>query len=144
MFADMTLREGFEAFHKKNRRVVSETESSNGSENFFNAHDIAHVVFGCDSSLRGEGLVKLWTIFGTTLGFTDHIGEYADANAFALFKKYRLSHVLLNVPQVMALTPLVMMRARSMKAKWPWDSYEQYLDTPIRDIRQEFNILPVE
>ena len=144
MSRSMTLREGFEAFHNKNHRVAPETAPSVGSEGFFDAHDIAHVVFGCDSSVRGEGLVKLWTVFGTTLGFADHIGKYADANAFALFKKYRLSHVLLSVPQVFALAPLVMLRARSMSKKWPWNSYEQYLDVPIAEIRREFNIMPLD
>ncbi|MEM7281094.1 MAG: hypothetical protein AAF438_05660 [Pseudomonadota bacterium] len=143
MDQDITLREAFERFHHRRNQIVTANENEPDSERFFNSHDVAHVVFGCDSSLRGEGIVKLWTIFGTTLGFAKHIEGYKEANAFALFREYRLRHVLMNVPKVLAAAPLVIARARKMSKKWPWKSYDQYLDTPIREIRREFNIVPI-
>ena len=143
MGRDVTLREAFSEYHRKNSRIVSATEISNNSEIFFNCHDIAHVVFDCDTSLRGEGVVKLWTIFGTTLGFSLHVKEYAEANAFELFRKYRLRHILASVPQVIIVSPVVISRALKMKRKWPWVSYDEYLDISITEIRKEFNIVPI-
>ncbi len=143
MGRDVTLREAFGKFHRKNSRIVSDTEISNDSEIFFNCHDIAHVIFECDTSLRGEGIVKLWTIFGTTLGFANHVKEYADANAFELFRKYSLKHILANVPRVIVVAPVVITRAHKMKKKWPWTSYDKYLDISINEIRKEFNIVPI-
>ena len=143
MGRDVTLREAFGKFHRKNSRIVSDTEISDDSEMFFNCHDVAHVIFGCDTSLRGEGIVKLWTIFGTTLRFANHVKEYADANAFELFRKYNLKHILANVPKVIVVAPIVITRAHKMKKKWPWASYDKYLDTPINEIRKEFNIVPI-
>jgi hypothetical protein len=46
------------------------------------------VLFGCDISLFGEGSVKIWTIFGTTLGFWNHITAYKKANAYELSKNF--------------------------------------------------------
>jgi ubiquinone biosynthesis protein Coq4 len=86
MERDVTLREALCKFHRENSRVIFDTEISNDSEIFFNCHDIAHVIFECDTSLRGEGIVKLRTIFGTTLGFANHVKEYAEANALELFR----------------------------------------------------------
>ncbi len=143
MEKDTTLREAFGKFHRKNSQVISDTEVLNDTEKFFNCHDIAHVVFGCDTTLRGEGIVKLWTIFGTTLGFADHIKEYDEASAFELFKKYSLKHILVNIAKLIIVAPVVIIRAYKMKKKWPWSSYDKYLDISIYQIRKEFNIVPI-
>jgi hypothetical protein len=44
MVNDVTLREAFYNFHRKNNLIVSETELANDSEVLFNCHDIAHVI----------------------------------------------------------------------------------------------------
>jgi len=81
---NITLRQGLERFYKENKSYHSHNKKgiSCEAETFFKSHDIAHVLFGCDVSLFGEGSVKLWTIFGTTLGFWNHIKAYKYANAF--------------------------------------------------------------
>ena len=144
MGSDVTLREAFGNFHRESSRIVSDTKTSNDSKIFFNSHDIAHVIFECDTSLRGEAIVKLWTIFGTTLGFANHVKEYADANAFELFGNYNLKHILTNVPKIIVVAPTVISRARKMKKKWSWESYDEYLDIPIHEIRKEFGIVPID
>ena len=30
-----------------------------------------------------------------------------------------------------------------MKKKWPWASYDKYLDISINEIRKEFNTVPI-
>jgi ubiquinone biosynthesis protein Coq4 len=117
MGRDVTLRESFDEYHRKNSRIVSDTEISNNSQIFFKCHDIAHVIFECDTSLRGEGIVKLWTIFGTTLGFVNHVKEYAEENVFELFREYSLKHILANVPKVIVVALVVITRAHKMKKK---------------------------
>ena len=143
MERDLTLKEALGKFHRKNSSIISDTEILNDAEIFYNCHDIAHVVFGCDTSLRGEGIVKLWTIFGTTLGFVNHVKEYADANAFEMFRKYSLRHVLANVLKIVVIAPVVITRAHKMKKKWSWASNDKYLDISINEIRKEFNIEPI-
>ena len=143
MERDVTLREALGKFHRKNSRIILDTEISNDSDIFYNCHDIAHVIFDCDTSLRSEGIVKLWTIFGTTLGFVNHVKEYADANAFEMFRKYSLRHILANVLKIIVVAPVVITRARKMKKKWPWTSYDKYLDISINEIRKKFNIGPI-
>lgn len=117
-----------------NKYISSEAKS------FFRSHDIAHVLFGCDISLYGEGSVKLWTLFGTTLGFWDHINGYRSASAFHLSKKYTLSHIASNIVRLLLAIPVIIIRARQMSKPWNWIGYKDYLDTPISDIRQEYNI----
>ena len=83
---NITLRQGLDEFYKRNHGYLSHHKIgvSNEAKAFFESHDIAHVLFGCDISLFGEGAVKLWTIFGTTMGFWEHITAYKESNAFEL------------------------------------------------------------
>ena len=140
--SNITLRQGLEKFHKKYRDYHSHTdeEISVEAKEFFRSHDIAHVIFGCDISLFGEGSVKIWTIFGTTLGFWKHIIGYQKANAFDLSKNFTLVHVANNIFSFLSSIPLLIIRAKRMYKPWPWSEFEPYLDTPISEIRKEFNI----
>lgn len=137
-----TLREGLEEFYHHYREHLHHvpTTISLEAESFFKSHDIAHVVFGCDISLYGEGSVKIWTIFGTTLGFWNHLRGYRDANAILLTTEFGLVHSMANICRLLFAIPALIYRAKSMSKPWHWNNYEQYLDTPLSDIRREFHI----
>jgi len=139
---NITLRQGLEKFHEENKNYLSHNKSELSSEakTFFKSHDIAHVLFGCDISLFGEGSVKLWTIFGTTLGFWNHIKGYREANAFELSKNFGVVQFISNIFKLLFSVPVLIIRARNMHKPWPWSAFEPYLDIPISDIRKEFNI----
>lgn len=143
MSTDLTLRAAIEAFYAANAKYFGDRDKTPEAEIFFRHHDIAHVIFDCDTSIVDEGKVKVWSIFGTTLGFWKHIKGYSEADAFSLFKMYSWSHVLKSVFKLILIMPRVMIRARSMNKPWPWSSYEEYLDQPITQIRAEFNIKPL-
>lgn len=139
---NITLRQGLEKFYKENEDYLShgKKEVSSEAKAFFEAHDVAHVLFGCDISLFGEGSVKIWTIFGTTLGFWKHLRGYKEANAFDLSKNFSFAHVVNNIFKFLLSIPVLIIRAKRMYKRWPWSEYEFYLDKPIAEIRKEFNI----
>ncbi len=136
----ITLREGLKLYLEKNAAVFTDKDISPEAREFLRCHDVAHVVFGCDTSIVGEGILKIFTIFGTTLGFWKHVTGYSDAGAFSLFRQYSVGHVLKNVLRLFLYMPRAMVRAWRMKRRWPWDAHEQYLDRTINEIRLEFNI----
>lgn len=137
-----TLRQGLVQFYQENKGYLHHTqaETSKEAEAFFQSHDVAHVVFGCDISLFGEGAVKIWTIFGTTLGFWNHIRGYQEANAFELAKNFGFIHVVRNIFKFLLYIPVIIIKAKSMSKPWPWSAFEPYLDMPISELRKEFNI----
>ena len=139
---NITLKQGLEKFYKEHKSHLNHNKEEIPSEvkSFFKSHDIAHVLFGCDISLFGEGSVKIWTIFGTTLGFWKHISAYKKANAFELSKNFSLAHVVSNIFKFLISIPVLIIRSKKMHKPWPWSEYEPYLDTPISEIRKEFNI----
>ena len=139
---NITLRQGLEQFYKENKNHLSHNKKgiSNEAETFFKSHDIAHVLFGCDISLFGEGSVKIWTIFGTTLGFWNHIRGYKEVNAFDLSRNFSLAHFISNIFKFLLSILVLIIRAKNMYKPWPWSEFEPYFDTPISAIRKEFNI----
>ncbi len=138
--ASLTLREGIDRFYKEHDAPRGGQNVSPEANQFFLCHDTAHVVFGCDTSFFGEGIVKIFTIWGTTLGFRGHLAGYSDANAFSLFRQYRLRHLVKNFARLVLTAPRAIIRARRMSKPWPWSDHQHYLDKPISDIRREFNI----
>ena len=139
---NLTLRQGLANFHYEYKSHLSHNKIgiSKEAQSFFRSHDIAHVLFGCDISLYGEGSVKIWTIFGTTLGFWKHITGYQDANTFDLSKNFTVVHVAKNIFKFLVSIPTIILRAKRMSKPWNWAEFERYLDMPISEIREEFNI----
>jgi len=139
----MTLREGLSRYHEQNAAVFSRQEAAAEAREFFRCHDVAHVVFDCDTSLYGEGILKIFTVFGTTLGFWKHFSSYSEANAFSLFRQYSVSHVAGNVFRLLLSAPRAIIRAKRMSRPWPWCDHDDYLDQPLDEIRREFNIVVI-
>lgn len=143
MVPDMTLREALKEFHQSNPGVIDSAKIDIEAKGFFVCHDIAHVIFDCDTSVQGEGTVKLWTLFGTTLGVLDHFKGYQEVNAFELAQNYSVKQTFLGGLKVLSLLPSVIIRSRQMKKKWPWSCFDKYLDISVTAIREEFNITPI-
>lgn len=136
----LTLQQGLEKFRAANSKYFSARSISEEGKAFLKDHDIAHVIFNCDTSLYGEGVVKTWTTFGTTLGFWEVINGYQEVNAFELFRMYSFKHISKNIFRYLKVIPTIIRSAKNMSKPWPFSNYEPYLNTPIAAIRKEFNI----
>lgn len=138
----MTLRQGLSNFRAnyKEHLTHDKTDLSKEVKAFFESHDIVHVLFDCDISLYGEGCVKIWTIFGTTLGFRGHLTGYKAANAFKLSQNFTFVHFMKNIFKFLVSIPNIIISAKRMTKPWDWAGFENYLDIPLADIRKEFNI----
>ncbi len=137
---ELTLRQGLEKFQEKNLKVLSGKSIPKEGQAFLVAHDVAHVVFGCDTSLYGEGIVKIWTTFGTNLSIWKVMRGYRQASAFELSRSYSFPHVAKNILRLLIAIPVTMLRAKQMTKPWPFYDYQAYIDTPIAEIRAEYKI----
>ena len=135
-----TLQQGIAEFHKKNQKYFSEKSQTKEGDDFLKCHDAAHVVFGCGTTLYGEGLVKIWTTFGTDLNFWEVIKGYRSVNAYHLAREFSFSHVAKNIFILLLVIPKVIYRTKRMKKPWPFKDYAVYLNTPIHEIREAYNI----
>ncbi len=139
----LTLAEALEAFHRLHGQQLYSRKMTANSEAFFRCHDTAHVVFACDISLINEGMVKIWTAFGTTLGFWRHIVAYSRPETREIAREISPGAVVKTFFRSLVLIPRVMLRCRAMSKRWPWSEHEAYLGRRLVDIRREFNIQPL-
>ena len=136
----LTLREGLAEYRSLVPNLLEEKDVSEGMREYVEAHDVAHVVFGCDTSGRGEIVLARWSLFGTT----DSIRPYFRALAYretarlfmAIFDLRMIAYGIRAVPAAVT----AVWRSLFMTRRWPSRDYGAWLDRPLGAIRGEFNI----
>ena len=64
-----TLSEGIAEYFTAYKQHLNTRVLTPDADEFFRCHDASHVVFGCDISLSDELVVKVSSVFGTTVGW---------------------------------------------------------------------------
>ncbi len=136
----MTLRQGLEEYYRINMNLLSPESLPDDAADMFKRHDAGHVVFGCDTSLRGETLIDTWTVVATTAGVRGYLEYFKFSQVNAIFKE--VGFLTITIESIKALPPIsrAIYYGLKQQRKWPWKKFESYLDTPLADIRKEFDI----
>lgn len=134
-----TLEEGLREYYASRDDLVSGRGASESAREFFRCHDAAHVVFGCDTSLTNEGMVKLWSFFGTTGGL-GLMRDYRSPESREIYRRIHPSEVISTGVQLLPLVAKVLMRCRRMKKRWPWSEFELHRGRKLIDLRYEYGI----
>ena len=141
----LTLREGLDELYRHNPEVgaVSKVKGK-----IFTDHDLTHVIFGCDTSIVGEILLKPWILFGCNISMAELKKYAADPEVQRLNRE---GEALLGGRFISALkivfyyTPqffwIWFTHVRKMNRKWPHSTLtDEMMGTRICDLRAEFNI----
>ena len=135
----LTLREGLVEYAAA-PGLVDEAESDADTVRDVRAHDAAHVVFGCDTSVRGEILLTRWSLLGATDWVPFYLKglRHRETRGLVLefFRKARPWTLL---PALLESFRCVV-RSLRMARRWPSEDYARHLDRPLAEIRREFNI----
>ena len=124
-------------FTRWNRYVTAEARS------LVKAHDITHLIFGCDTGLLGEMQVQLWSKFAVQpMGLRDTIRYARDQESRVLLKNpagYRKMAIFFikNFSEVKR----VRTKCAAMSKKWIYFDEEKYFATPLGDIRAAHGIV---
>ena len=106
------------------------------------AHDISHIVFGCDTSLLGEMRVQLWAKFGVqSFGFRESLNYAKDKEAKVLLKN-PVGYGSMFVFFLKHLNEVFKVRRQSkfMSEQWIYFEEHGYMEMKVGDIRQQFGI----
>ncbi len=139
-----TLQEGLEELYV-HRPDVAEVSSAKGKS--FHDHDVTHVIFGCDTSIRGEIDLKPWILFGTDISYQE-ISNYQKDEEVKRLNKEGIELMGGNLVATFKLVYLLpqfivtwLTRVRKMKKKWPHSGVSQKMfDARIVDLRDEYGI----
>lgn len=106
---------------------------------FFRSHDTVHVLYGCGTSMPDEAVVKLASLFGTTGGMQVLWG-YTNYETMDIYTKLPLGSTLLALVSAPYLIVRTLWRCTRQNQRWPWAEHQQYLDTPLVELRSKFGI----
>ena len=115
---------------------------SDTAQKLVRAHDISHIVFGCDTSLLGEMRVQLWAKFGVkSFGIKESLNYAKDKEAKVLLKNpvgYWSMFVffLKHLSEVRTIHK----QSKLMIKKWVYFNEHAYMDMTVRNIRHQFGI----
>ncbi len=138
--SSMTLREGLAEYFRENRALMDGAELPRDLSLGLHSHDIAHVVFGCDTSLLGEVILVRCTLFGETGSIRPYLIELRRRETRGLFRDAFASFRLTMLWRLVKLASTAVWRSLRMRARWPFEAYEPYLDQPLCEIRDRFGI----
>ena len=137
--ATMTLAEGLAEYFDSYPALKRGDSLSAPARQFFQCHDVAHVIFGCDTSLTQEAVVKLSSLFGTTAGLSVLRG-YALHDSQDIYRTLKAGDIFATVLAAFTFVPQTLARRIRQKRRWPWSDFSPFLDRPLCDIRSEFGI----
>ncbi len=134
-----TLREGLEQFMALNPDLIAadvDTEVGRLAK----AHDCCHVLFGLTTAIGDEVLADTWTLAGSTVTLRKY-AEYLKHDEFAgLAKTIGYRTILVESMRALPRVFTVLRRARQMTRKWSMFDYAAHLDTPVAELRRDYNI----
>jgi hypothetical protein len=137
--SEQTLAEGLSEYYAANPALKRGDVLSAEARNFFHAHDVVHVVYGCTTTMPDEAIVKLSSIFGTTAGVSVLRG-YMLHESLDIYRKLPVGSTVLALLAAPYLIVRTIWRCTRQPAKWPWQDHEEYMHTPLREIRARFGI----
>lgn len=134
-----TLAEALAEYYAANPEIKRGDALSPDARGFFLSHDVVHVMYGCGTSMPDEAVVKLASVFGTTGGFSILRG-YRLHESVDIYRHLPLGSTLIALFASPYIIVRTLWRCARQHAKWPWLSHEQYMQTPLRELRAQFGI----
>ncbi|WP_432200816.1 hypothetical protein ACRAQ7_00650 [Erythrobacter sp. W53] len=139
-YADLSLEEALELFRADNDLSAKYRDMRSEAQQHFERHDIVHVLFGLDTTMREEAQADAWTLLGTDVSWRD-IADFAalpeekelvgDIGWWPITKAY-----FRGLPDYARIA----WRSRKLRKKWSWADYAPYLSLRVSLIRREFGI----
>jgi hypothetical protein len=134
-----TLAEGLAEYHHAHPGLTRGDALSPDAREFFRCHDVVHVVFGCDTSLPREAVVKLSSLFGTTGGFSVLRG-YRLHESIDIYRRLDPVEALTTILRSVVIVPRTLIRCLRQRKRWPWAEFARHLDSPLHALRAEYGI----
>lgn len=147
-----TLREGLAEYYALNPHVTDPTTQPSDFAQILRAHDVAHVIYGCDTGMYDELKIlplSWWTsecTFQTYLQMRKKNSPAIDVMYEDMIKEkgalWLYGAILRVLPGVILELIPIWFKTRSRQELLPFLEFEPLLDRSLLDIRQEFDLLP--
>jgi hypothetical protein len=149
-----TLQQGLEEYYETNPSITDPRELPPEFAQILLAHDISHVVLGCDTDMYNEIKLLPLSFWTSDFKFGDYIRTRKDPKIRPaidimyddLVRQHGLlwlySSILFVLPQLLPEVLTIWFKTRNKRKYYPFLHYEFLLDCSLSEIRQEFDLLP--
>ena len=142
----MTLEEGLRKHYLLNPQFTPWRDyTSENAKRLIKAHDVSHLVFGCDTSLLGEMRVQLWAKFAVQkLSFKETLAYARDKEARVLLKN-PAGYWAMFMFSIKHFGEFRRVHKRSLNMFGPWVFFNEdaYMAMPVGAIRKQFGIVVI-
>jgi hypothetical protein len=141
---ELTLGDALQLYYAHNPQfTVWSGYRSERARRLVKAHDVSHLIFGCDTSLLGEMRVQLWTKFGVKSFSLKESFLYARDKEARVLLKNPVGYWAMFLFFLKHISEIRKIRAQSKKMSQKWIYFEEdaYMALKIGDIRRRYNII---
>ena len=142
----MTLKDAMYRHYLLNPQfTVWSDYKSETARKLVKAHDISHLVFGCDTSLLGEMRVQLWAKFAVQKFSLKETLAYAKDKEARVLLKNPVGYLAMFQFFVKHVSEISRVRkhSRQMLKKWVYFNEDAYMTMAVGDIRTQFGIVVI-
>jgi hypothetical protein len=151
--SNQTLKEGLEEYYAINPSVTDPRKEIPEFGKILLAHDISHVVYGCDTNMYDELKILPLSFWTSDFRFKDYINTRKDPKikpAIDIMYKdliakhgilWLYSSIFLVLPLLMPELIVIWFKTRGDRKYFPFFGYDSCFDRSLLEIRQEFGLL---
>ena len=136
----LTLAEGLAEYYHHYPHISQLDHYVGTDRTLLEAHDICHIVFGCDNGHRGELMIDIWSLFGTTLTLNGYLRYLQHPIVKKIFQETNWWLLMKSLASSLPAAMTVLINCFRLKKKWNFFNYQEYLEQPLKEIRGEFGI----
>ncbi|MBD2842330.1 hypothetical protein IB285_08685 [Erythrobacter sp. KMU-140] len=111
------------------------------AQEHFERHDIIHVLFGLDTSMRQEAQADGWTLFGTDISIGDIKAFFDLPEEKELIEDIGWWPITKTYFRAFPDYFRIAWKSRKLRKKWKWAGNRAYRSKTVAAIRREFGIL---
>ena len=148
-----TLEQGLEEYYETNPGITDPRELPPEFAQILLAHDISHVILGCDTDMYDELKLLPLSFWTSDFKFSDYIRTRKnpeikpaiDIMYDDLIEQHGVlwlySSILLVLPRLLPEVINIWFKTRAARKYYPFLNYESLLNRSLLKIRQDFNLL---
>lgn len=145
------LRQGLEEYYDANPDLTHPNQMPPDFAKIMLAHDVSHVVFGCDTDMYDELKLLPLIFLASDYKFRDYLRDRknpaVDVMYDDLVKRQGLlwlyGSILVVLPQLLPELVMIWFKTRGTRRYWLYFDFEPQLERSLLDIRQDFGLLPL-
>ena len=136
----LTLRQALDEFYQVNTHLFSPPEPKTQWTELLVHHDVAHVFFGVNTTIMDETAGDYWSLFATDMTFNEYLAYTKTPEGKKLIKEIGLVRIIKALFCSLPMFLRIVIRSRKMTRKWSLRGYENWLDSPLAEVREKHRL----